>query len=136
MFTIFLTFLKNYVEVSYNFSQNFSQLIFYFLRDFPQVAPKFSRILHEIISKITQKSEKYLQKHTFKFFSDIFQISLEKYVKFFSSFFILPVFYHCSMNRKYRYLSITVPEVSILIDSSLYRYFPSVQSYQISATRN
>ncbi len=31
------------------------------------------------------------------------------------------------MNGKYRYLSITVPEVSILIDTSLYWYFPSLQ---------
>ncbi len=30
------------------------------------------------------------------------------------------------MNGKYRYLSISVPEVSILIDTSLYRYFPSL----------
>ncbi len=30
------------------------------------------------------------------------------------------------MYVKYRYLSITVPEVSIFINTSLYRYFPSL----------
>ncbi len=60
-FMIFLTFLKNYAEVSDNFPQ-----IFYFPRNFSQVAPKFSQILHKIITKIIQKSEKYLQKHIFK----------------------------------------------------------------------
>ncbi len=132
--------------------------MFYFPRTFSQVAPKFSQILHNVITKITQKSEKYLEKHTFQFLENfpnsflidccariiwmcvvsihfyywqryslseiveklqrnfawyffwISQISLEKYLKFFLGVFIILV----SMNEKYRYLSITVPEVSIL----------------------
>ncbi len=154
-----------------------SPKIFYFPPNFSQVAPKFLRILHKIIIKITQKSEKYLQKHTFKFpenFSNSFHIYccariiwicvvssdfyywhryslneiLEKFQRNFAwhffqisfkflwknisnfsrvfQFFLF--FCHLSMNGKCQYLSITVPIVSILIATSLYRYFPSLFS--------
>ncbi len=51
--------------------------IFYFPPSFSQVAQKFFWIPYKIITKITQKSEKYLRKHTFKFpknFSNSFLI--------------------------------------------------------------
>ncbi len=47
-----------------------SPWIFHLPGNFSQVAPEFLPILHKTITKITQKSKKYLKKLTFKFYEN------------------------------------------------------------------